>query len=212
MKGMQSGKDKVKEICDVLRHETLEPAKRQAEHILSDASEEAQRIVAEAEAQANRILHEARAEIERLRSAAESSLKQAAQQSVETLKYDIERKLFQPQIAKIIDQPLQDPKVLAKLIEAVLQSLEKEGVDGDLSVYVSSAVNPRAVNELVTQSILQRLKEKSVLISSMGGGISVKLHKEDMTIDISDSAIKDMLMQFIRKDFRELFFGSNEKG
>lgn len=209
MKELESGKDRVKAICDVLRKETLEPAQRQADHIIEEAKEEAARILTEAEAQGNRILKEAHQEIERLRSAAESSLRQAGRQTIEGLKYAIEEKLLQPNLSLLLDKPLQDPKVLAKIIEAVMEALHKEGIDGDLSAYISSAVAPRAVNELIAQSILQRLKEKSVLISGAGGGVSVKIHNRNIVIDISDAAIREILMQFIRKDFRELFFGSN---
>ena len=44
MKGFETGKDKVKKICDVLKKETLEPAKEEAERIIAAAKLRGKRI------------------------------------------------------------------------------------------------------------------------------------------------------------------------
>ncbi len=46
MKGTETGKDKVKKICDILRRETLDPAISEAEQIVHLAKERAEEIVA----------------------------------------------------------------------------------------------------------------------------------------------------------------------
>ena len=45
MKGIDAGKDKVKKICDVLRKETLEPARKEAEEIIQQAEAKAAEIL-----------------------------------------------------------------------------------------------------------------------------------------------------------------------
>ena len=77
-----------------------------------------------------------------------------------------------------------------------------------LSVYIASSISPAAVNTLLAKETIEKLKEKSVLFSSIGGGIEVRLKNENITIDISDEALKDLIADYIHKDFRELFFGS----
>ena len=48
MKGIETGKDKVKKICDFLRNETLDPARHEADSILENAREKAEKILFEA--------------------------------------------------------------------------------------------------------------------------------------------------------------------
>lgn len=205
---MESGKDKVRKICDILRKETLDPAKMEAEEIVQAARDEAEKIIAEARREAEHRKKEADKELERQRAAFQASISQACRQAVEVLKQSIEEKLFSQELSHLIGKQVQDPHVLAKLIDAVIRALEKEGVDAELSAYVTAAVPARAVNELLAKDVLERLKEKSVLLGPMAGGASVKLHGKNITLDISDAALKDLVAQYIRKDFRDLFLGA----
>lgn len=204
---MDKGKEKVKKICDILRRDTLEPAQREAEEIVARARLEAEGFIAEARLLAQKIEEEARAETERQKRVLHSSLVQAAQQVIESLKQRIEEKLFVPGLARLLAEPMRDPQVLAQLIQAVVQAIHKEGLEANLSVYVPAVVPPKAVNALLAGEILNQLKEKSVLVGPMTGGIEVRLHDENVTVDISDLTIKEMVASYIRKDFRELLFG-----
>jgi len=208
MKGTETGKDKVKKICDILRRETLEPAEIEAEQIIRTAKEQAEQIVVTAQQEAEKIHLEARQEIERQRNVFQSSLSQACKQTIESLKQNIEEKLLDQELSHLMAKYTQDPKVLAQLVTAVVKGIEKEGLEATLSVYIPAAVPARAVNMLLAHEILERLKEKSVLVGPLTGGIEIKLHKENMTIDISDAALKELVANYIRKDFRELIFGS----
>lgn len=207
MKGTETGKDKVKKICDILRRETLEPAISEAEQIIRSAKEQAEQIVSTARNEGEKLKEEARQDIERQKNVFQSSLGQACKQALEALKQSIEEKLFNQELARILSKHTQDPKVLVSLIEAVVRGLEKEGIEASLSVYIPAAVPARSVNVLLAREILDKLKEKSVLVGPLTGGIEVKLHKENITIDISDAALKELVANYIRKDFRELIFG-----
>lgn len=209
MKGTETGNDKVKKICDILRRETLDPAINEAEQIVLSAKQQAERIIAAGLKEAEKLKDEARQDIERQKNVFQSSLNQACKQALESLKQSIEEKLFNQQLARTITSYTQDPKVLAQLISAVVKGIEKEGTDVALSVYVPAAVPARSVNMLLAQDILDKLKEKGVLIGTLAGGIEVKLHKDNITIDISDAALKELVAGYIRKDFRELIFKAN---
>lgn len=208
MKGTETGKDKVKKICDILRRETLEPAENEAQQIIRAAKEQAERIVAAAQRDAEKTHLEAKQEIERQKNVFQSSLTQACKQAINALKASIEEKLFNQELGRWVTQHTQDPKILAQLIAAIVKGIEKEGIDARLSAYVPAAVPARAVNTLLAHEILERLKEKSVLVGPLTGGVQVKLHKENMTIDMSDAALKELIATYIRKDFRELVFGA----
>jgi len=209
MKGLESGKDKVKKICEVLKKETLEPAKKEAEEILHQAHATAENIISQANAKAKDIESAAKKEIERQRNVFQSSLHQACKQSIESLKQEIENNLFSKDLSSLITKQTQDPKVIAELVTAVVNAIEKEGINSDITAYVSSAVPAKAINSLLAQNILHRLKEKEVVLGSMQGGVAVKLHKENITLDITDIALKDLVSQYIRKDFRDMLFVAN---
>ena len=209
MKGLETGKDKVKKICEVLKKETLEPAKREAEEILQKAHEQAQKIVSEAQAKAQEIEKEAKMDIERQRNVFQSSLNQACKQSLEFLKQEIESNLFNKSLSQVITKHTQDPKVLAELITAVVKAIEKDGLNSDISAYISASVPVSSVNAVLIKDILDRLKEHSVVVGNLQGGACVKLHKENITLDVSDAAIKDLVANYIRKDFRKMLFAVN---
>lgn len=207
MKGTETGKDKVKKICDILRRETLDPAIGEAEQIVRSAKEQAEQIIASGAKEVERLKEEARLDIERQRNVFQSSLNQACKQAISALKQNIEEKLFNQELSRLVTQHTSDPRVLAQMIESVVKGIEKDGVDGPLSVYIPASVSPAAVNKLLAQGILEKLKEKGVLIGSMTGGIEVKLHKDNITIDVSDAALKELIANYIRKDFRQMIFG-----
>lgn len=207
MKAIESGKDKVKKICDVLRKETLEPALLEAEQIVQSAKQEAERLISQTMAQIEQLKQEAALEIAREKNVFEASLSQACKQALSFLKQDIENKILDQQLLSLLSRALQEPRTLSNLITALIQAIDKEGMDVSLSAYIPAAIPARAVNELLGAALLERLKEKSVLIGSMAGGIALVLHQNKMTIDLSDKALKDLVAGYIRKDFRDMIFG-----
>jgi V/A-type H+-transporting ATPase subunit E len=209
MKGMETGKDKVKKICDILRKETLEPAQLEADEIVQRAHKQADEMIAAARSAIEKMNIEARQEIERQKNIFQSSLTQACKQALEALKESIEEKLFNQELSRLLGTVTQDPKVLEQLITAVIKAIDKEGIDANLSVFIPASVPARSVNALLAKDVIERLKEKSVLVGPMTGGIEVKLHKENITIDITDAALKEIVSGYIRKDFREILFGKN---
>ena len=206
MKGLETGKDKVKKICEILKKETLEPAQKEAELIVEHARQEADKITEQAQAQARQMLDQASAEIAKERNVFQSSLLQASKQAIAALKQDIEERLLNPALSRILLETMNDKQVVSHLIQTIIQAIKDQGVDADLSAYVSKMLDPRDVNSLLTKDALDNLREKSVVIGPMQAGVSVKIHDQNVTIDASDKAVKELISQFIRKDFRELFF------
>ncbi len=208
MKGLETGKDKVKKICEALRKETLEPAQLEAEELIAIAKAEGEKIIADAKRAMDKMHADARAEIEQRKTVFQASLNQACRQAIELLKQNIEERLFNRGLSSLIIKHTQDPNVLAQLITAVVKALEKDGIDADLSAYIPAAVPAKAVNGLLAQEILDKLREKSVLLGEMEGGVEVKLHQENITVDISDIALKELVASYTRKEFRDMFFGT----
>jgi V/A-type H+-transporting ATPase subunit E len=208
MKGLETGKDKVKKICDLLKKETLEPARHEADALIAEAKKLADQIIQQAREQAEKTINQAREEIEKQKTVFQASLSQACRQTLDMLKEKIEFKLFDPELNQLILKPLQSPSIIAKMIDAIVGGIEKDGIDSNIDLLVSAAVEPREINELLSSHVLNRLNGQSVKLSSIGGGIEVKILKDHITIDLSDTAIRELVANYIRKDFRALVFGS----
>lgn len=209
MKPTETGKDKVKKICEVLRKETLEPAQKEAYELLKKSREEAEGLIAAARKEAEALRTDARKEIDRKKAVFDASLKQAGQQAVESLKQTIMQRLFNPILGELVSKPLLEPKILAKLIDTIIEAIEKQGLEGDISAFVAAAIPVREVAALLAQKVLERLREKGVLAGGFAGGVEIKLHKTNITLDMSEQAVRDLLSNFVRKDFREVLFGES---
>ncbi len=206
MKAVETGKDKVKKICEVLRRETLEPAEHEAATILENARTEADAIISKANQQAEELRKKAQDEADKLKLRTHSTLQQACKQTLETLRQTIVDKVFNPELTKWLTTGLQNEKVLANLIEAIVKGIEKEGIECDLQASISSAVSARDVNALLAPQVIKRLREKGVLVGTFSGGIQVKLLGQNLMMDLSETALSELLATYVRKDFREMFF------
>ena len=189
-----------------MRKETIDPAKKEGDQIIAKAKHSAEGIVADAKKEAARLLDEARSKIEEERNVFKASINLACKKSIDMLKQSVEEKLFNPQLAEFCKAATNDSKVAADLISAIIKSIEKEGVDGDLKAVVSKDVDLDAVNKAILKGAIERLKSKSVEVGSIEGGVQVKIVDQNLTIDMSDESLKNLLASFVRDDFRSVIF------
>lgn len=206
MKTLDKAHDKVKNICDTLRKETLEPARREAEAILEEAKERAEKMILNAKEQAERIHALARADIEQERSVFHSSLEQGARQAIETLRQSIESKFFNEELEDLIKRESSEAGIVAKIIEAIVKAIEKDGVDANLEAVIPKSASPKEVAGLLGEGLLAKLKDNSISLGNFSGGAQVKLIGKRMTIDITDAALTELLARFVHKDLRKMIF------
>lgn len=208
MKSVDTGKEKVKKICEVLRKETLDPAKKEGDQIIAKARADAEKIIEDAKNEASRIQEEAKRRIEEERNVFQASMNLAAKKSIDTLKQEVEKNLFNPELNQLIADKVKEPKVIAELIQAIVAGIEKEGIEGDLKAIVSGSVGVDAVNKELTKGIIEKLKSKSVEVGEIEGGAQIKIIDQNLTIDMSDEALKGLLASFVRDDFRSVIFAT----
>ncbi len=206
MKTLEKGGDKIQKICTALREETIVPAQEEAQRIVQEAQQERERIIRQAEQEAKALMANTRKQIEQERKVFETSLRQAARQSVEQLKQEIERQLFNKELHALVEKGSKAPDVVAKLIDAIVGALAKDGLDANLKALVPKTVKPAEVNALLAESILKKLSEGTVQVGTIAGGAQIRLSGKQMTLDISDEALCELLTGFLREDFRKLFF------
>ena len=206
MRSLEKGQDKIQKICDKLRRDTLEPAEEEAQHILNEARKKVEMLKAEAEQHVEQLLKQARGQIEQERNVFHSSLQQAAKQTIEWLRQEIENKLFNEELQNLIEKQASDPKMIAEIINGIVKAVEKEGLNTDLTIVIPRLASKEDVSALLLDGVRKRLKGKPLEIGSFTGGAQVKLQGKKMTVDLSDQVIKELLANYIRKDFRKLIF------
>jgi V/A-type H+-transporting ATPase subunit E len=207
MRTLEKGQEKINKICSILREETLEPAKRQAADIIEEARKQAQEIIDEAKKNAETLIVEARTANEQERNVFNSSLQQAAKQSLESLRQEIENNFFNKQLDSLIEKGGDSPDLIAKLINAIVKALEKEGLSADLSALVPQIISPIEINNLLLKEVLNTLREKSVTLGKFSAGVQVRINNKNITIDMSEKALRDLLSTFVvRKDFNKMIF------
>ncbi len=206
MDQLQTGKDKIRKICDLLKNETLDPAKAEAQDILQKAEEKARLIIRDAEERAKTLQEEAQQKIQEEKKVFDSNLASACKLGLEALRQDIENKLFAGELESFVAKLTVDPKLQAEILRALVSAVEKEGTSADFSGYIGNHVPKEELLVALGQQVIAKLKEKDVLVGEFIGGIQLKLHDRKMILDISNEALKELIGRYIRKDFRKLLF------
>lgn len=210
MEGTETGRDKVKKICEVLRQETLEPAMKEAKSTLEKAQKNGEQIIEEAKAKAAKIIADAEKDIDQKYQVFKASLNQGARQSIEWLKQEIEERVLNENLSEMLARSTATPEVLSEMIQAVIQAVKDEGLETDLSAIIPTKIEAETVNALLGKDLLEKLKEKSVLIGPQKGGIEMKLHKQNVKIDLTNEALLELMLRFVRKSFHRYFFAKGK--
>lgn len=206
MKGLETGKDKIQKICDALRKETLEPAKQEAREIVENAHIQASDIVQEAKNKAAQMIEAAEKEMEEKKRVFHASLNLACRQGIEELKQKIEKDLFQKELSNLVTQEMSEPKVIANLLNSFMKSMEEKGIEEDFAASIPKNISPRVINELLASRVLDRLEDQTVVASDISGGVQIQMKGREITVDISDTVVRELIAQYIRRDLRDLVF------
>ena len=206
MRNLETGKDKIQKICDSIRKETLDPARQEAREIIENAHLQAAEILREAKDKAALLKTGAEREIEEKRRVFQSSLQLSCRQGIEMLKQKIEQELFHKELGSVVHQEMTQPQLIARLVQGFVRSLEEQGIEDDFQVVIPKEITPRAINALLGEAILSRLKEHSVQIGDFHGGVQIRLKERHIIIDISEEVVRELIANYIRRDFRELMF------
>ncbi|HEV7737371.1 MAG TPA: hypothetical protein VGO47_08400 [Chlamydiales bacterium] len=206
MSNLATGKDKIQEICDSIRKETLEPVKQEAREIVENAHLQAAAIVKQAKSEAEATRMAAMQDIAEKQRLFQTSLELSCRQGIESLKQKIEQELFTPELSEMVVKETSSPHIIVRLLESFMKSLEEKGIEEDFEAIIPKDISPRTINGLLLGKILERLKNKSVEIGDFHGGVQIRMKDRKITIDISDVALREIIAAYIRRDFRELVF------
>lgn len=207
-KTLEKREHKIQVICDELKENTLAPAKKEAEQMIIEAERYVEKIIAEAHEKAEELIRSAHQKMEQERNIFHSALEQAAKQALETLRQSVQNNLFNPELMETVQNATHDEKWIARLLEALVSAIEEKGIEADLEAVVSKNVNSLEVNALLSHRILKKLKKETVQLGEFSGGAMVRAEKKQMILMLTDEIIQKLLTDYLRKDFRKLFFGN----
>ncbi len=203
MNDLKSSKNKIQEICDLIKRDTLEPAREEADRLIAEAEKSAEKIVSDAKQQAAEIVEQARKQAKKDKEILQSNMNQAAKQAQEALRQEIETNLFQKLLGEKVANALCDEPSLAKLVTSLVAAIEKQGMGASLELIIPQCVDSKKLAEEIGQEALQRIKMES---QPLKGGFKLILKDEYLTLDMSDQTVAQLLGSYVRKDFRDLFF------
>ncbi len=206
MKTLEKGQDKIKKIADELRHQTLEPAKKMAQEIIVEAEKAAEEIIQAAKNQANKLIASARQTIEQERKVFHASLAQACKQAVEMLKQQIETKLFNDELSIQLEKAAGNSDVIVQLVNAIVESIQKEGISSDISVIIPQKSDPKKIGAQIAKGVMDELKGGPIDLGSFSAGVQVRLNDRRMTLDITDKTLKEIISRFVPSSFHDIIF------
>lgn len=206
MRNLETGKDKIQKICDAIRKETLDPVRQEVREIIENAHLQAAEILREAKERGESLERGVEQEIEEKRRLFEASMQLSCRQGIETLKQTIEHELFNRELAHTVAKEMAKPELIVQIIESFMRSLETQGIEEDFEVRIPKSIQPRLINVLLAKNILDRLKNHSVEIGDFHGGVQIQMKGREITIDVSDAVVRELIASYIRRDFRDLIF------
>jgi V/A-type H+/Na+-transporting ATPase subunit E len=207
-----------------LRDEGVTAGRAEAERMVSEAQAQARAIVDKAEADARAKLEAARKEVEGLRRGGEDALRAAARDTVLELKHRLTRR-FADDVGKTVSSAMRDEEMLKKMILAIVGRAREEGrVDEAADVELVLPRSAAGLDELRRKP--EELREGTLthyVVATAGEmlragvrfsrseddaeGLSVRLHDRGVTVDITDEAVAEALLEHLQPRFRALLEG-----
>ncbi len=204
---MEKGREKMQEICHLLRRETIEPAKQEALEIVENAQTEAEKIVETAKQRIEELNKEQEQKRAQKEKAFRASLSLAAKQALAELRQTLEEKLFRENLREEIEKVVGTKEVLVSCIEALLKIAQREEGGEDFSLVLPEKEKELLLREMARKG-LAKWEEKMIFIEGTKGGVQLKLEKKRVTLDMSEEALFDLLSRYMRSDFKEFIFNS----
>jgi V/A-type H+-transporting ATPase subunit E len=203
---METGKEKIDRICALLKEETIKPAQEQVKELLDNARNKAEKIISDANSQKQALLKQAEVEIEKKKKIFDTSLDLGAKNTLETLRQTIEKNLFSEKLQELVAEKSSDETVISDFLSVVTEAIKKEGLESDLQAQVAKNVSKENIIKLLAGKVGEQLDKEKIIEGNFAGGAKLSLVDKQMTIDLSDRALKDLLAEFLQKDFRQILF------
>jgi V/A-type H+-transporting ATPase subunit E len=210
----------VESLIGRLRDEGITQGRVQAEALVTAAQQQAADLIATAQQEAEAILVRAREEAGKLRGSGEDAIRLAMRDTILALEGDL-LKGFVDRLRRLVKGVLADPAFLQRLILEVAGRVAptSERAEVLLPAELVSLEDLRSKPEEAAPGTLMHfvlslgggmLREGMCFGVSEDGeaGIRVRLVEEDVQIDVTESAISELLLRHMLPRFRALLRGA----
>ncbi len=153
MEGTETGKDKVKKICEVLRQDTLEPAMKEAKSTLEKAQKNGEQIIEEAKAKETKMIAEDAKDSEQKYQAFKACLNQDDRQSLYWINKEYEERVLNEDLSEMITKSTATAKALAEMIKAVIEADEDVDIETDQKKNNANIIETLTVNDVISKDI-----------------------------------------------------------
>ena len=203
---LDTANKKVQEICDQLTKETLEPAQAKAAKIVEEAQQQAAAILENAKQEVARLETEHTERLEQKMHVHESSIRMALSQALSSLRTKITKQLFSKHLQTLLQQSLEKESTITGLVEAVVEDIRNKGIKSSLAVSIAKGASKEQINQALVASVKEELQNQTVELGDFHGGVQVQLVDDNISLEITDSALKDLVMEYISEDLRNMLF------
>lgn len=211
----------VADLIGRLRDEGIVAGRTQAEALVAAAQQQAADIVAAAKREADGVLVKAHEESGKLKAAGEEAVRLAMRDSILAMEGDLLGE-FRERLRRLVKGVLADPAFLQQLILAVASKAAPppdRSIEVLLPAEVASLEDLRRAPESATPGTLMQF------VQSLGGGmlrdgmrfgisddgaagIRVRLVDDDVQIDLTETAVSELLLRHLVPRFRALLRGA----
>ena len=212
----------VETLIQRLREEGVNEGRNEAEKLLSDAETRAKWVVSQAREEAARILKSARDDAQRQKTATEEAMQVAARDALLSVKTDLTHQ-FAYKVRRLVAENVSKEDLLQKMILEVVGLMRGE-IDGNEPAEVILPRDVVGVEDLRRRP--EELREGSLskfVLAEAGdmvregvrfgvseddeGGLRISLKGGDLTLDLTDKAVADLILQHLQPRFRALLEG-----
>lgn len=214
----------VQEFIDKLKDQGVSEGQRQAKQITEEAHHQASCILSQAQTKVDQLLSEARHQLEVERKSSHEAIKTALRDTEIALRSKV-REAFSAHLKRLVSLELKDKQFIRELVLAIAGVKTKEIAQAShIEVQLPAKIfdtnesgevdlskeGKQRLQHLVLGISNEMLREGIELKPSEGvkGGIRVRLHGEDIDIDLTDEALSDLILKYLLPRYREIVSGN----
>ncbi len=205
MTQLESGRDKVNEICRMIRNDTLQPAKDEAARIIAEAQAEADAIIAKANEDADDILQGLKKDLERQKSVYEATIELGIKQGIAKLRQLITG-IFSDQLHQMINREMGKVDVMANIIKVLIEAIKCEGIDANIKVALAKGVDKEGLFEALSSKVKEKIEKDQIEIGDFKAGAAIKIVDKKISIEMTDKAVLELLSTYLSEDLRQKLF------
>ena len=212
----------VQTLIERLRQEGVDAGRTEAEKLVAEAESRAKWIVSQAQEEAEKIVGKARETAEREKTAADEALQVAARDALLGIKTQLTKR-FTGEVRRLVSDKMKSEALLEKMILEIL-GRGREAIDETAPAEVllprdvvgledlrrnMDELQEGPLTQFVTALATEQVREGVTFGAAEDneGGIRIHLKDSELTLDMTDTSVANLLLEHLTPRFRALLEG-----